>query len=184
MNKAIFLDRDGTIIKDKGYINKINNVSFYNYTFESLRKLQKHYKLFLVTNQQGVSKGIISLSELESIHNYILETLLKEDISIKKIYFCPHNADDNCVCRKPNTLFAELAKKEFSIDLSSSFVIGDHLSDSQFAINSGAKAIYLLTGHGRKHRNRIPVEMLPNIIIKQNLKFAADFILKNYHNKA
>jgi len=179
MNKAIFLDRDGTIIKDKGYINSPKDVIFYDFTFNSLRKLQQDYKLFIVTNQQGIAKGLIDHEELGEIHNYILSRFEEERIRIEKIYYCPHSAEDNCECRKPKTRFVEEAAGEYNIDLKNSYVIGDHLSDALLGYNAGAKGIYVLTGHGPKHLKLIPPEIKHRIIVAKSLKFAVTIILNS-----
>ncbi|MHC1736797.1 MAG: D-glycero-alpha-D-manno-heptose-1,7-bisphosphate 7-phosphatase [Ignavibacteriaceae bacterium] len=183
MNKAIFLDRDGTIIKDKGYINSLKDVVFYDFTFSSLRRLQKYYKLFIVTNQQGIAKGLITYEQLNEIHNYILSKFNAESITIQKIYFCPHSQEDNCECRKPKTKFIREAAEEYNIDLKNSYVIGDHLSDALLGHNSGAKGIYLLTGHGLKHRGSIPPHIESEIIVTKSLKFAVDIILNTKKKK-
>ncbi len=173
MYRAIFLDRDGTIIKDKGYIKKISEVDFYPSCFESLYEAQKYFKLFIVSNQEGISRGKITLEEVTEVNNYILYVLQKNKIKIEKIYFCPHTKEENCICRKPKTYFLDLVKEEFSIDLHKSFVIGDHPSDIQLANNSNATGIYVLTGHGRRHIK----ELEKKIIIKLNLKKAIEYIL-------
>ena len=183
MNKAVFLDRDGTIIQDKGYINSIMDVVFYDFTFSSLRKLQKFYKLFIVTNQQGIAKGLITHEQLDDIHNFILSKFNAENIEIQKIYYCPHSLEDNCECRKPGTKFIREASKEYNLDLKKSYVIGDHLSDALLGHNSGAKGIYLLTGHGLKHRGAIPPHIESEIIITKSLKFAVNIILNTGKKK-
>lgn len=179
MDKAVFLDRDGTIIKDMGYINSVKDIVFYDFTIASLQRLQKYYKLFIVTNQQGIAKGLISHEQLDVIHNFILTKLNAKNIAIQKIYYCPHSQEDNCDCRKPKTKFIIEAAEEFNIDLKTSFVIGDHLSDALLGRNAGAKGIYLLTGHGLKHRNSIPCEIESEIIITKSLKFAVNIILNS-----
>lgn len=151
MNKAIFLDRDGTLIKDRGHINDVKDIVFYDSTFDCLRELQKEYLLFIITNQPGVAKGTIERSNLEMIHAYILQKMSDNGIEIKAIYCCTHSKEERCQCRKPNTFFIDIARKEYSIDIKNSFVIGDHPSDAELAIKSHANGIFLLTGHGRKH---------------------------------
>ncbi len=173
MYKAIFLDRDGTIIRDKGYIRKIKDVDFYPLTFQALLKAQEFFKLFIISNQQGVSLGKISLNELNEVNNYILDILAKKGIKIEKVYYCPHSKKEGCQCRKPKTYFLELASKEFSIDLTQSYVIGDHPSDIKLALNANCKSIYVLTGHGRRHLSEITGE----VIKKTNLKKAIEFII-------
>ena len=179
MKKAIFLDRDGTIIKDKGHINDVNDVSFYDYTFDCLRKLQKNFLLFIITNQPGVSKGLITIDNLKEIHKYILRKMSENGIEIKEIYCCIHKKEDKCLCRKPNTFFIDSATDKYSVDIKNSYVIGDHPSDVQLAINSNTKGIFLLTGHGQKHYHELTSSIKQKIEICRNLRFATRTILKN-----
>lgn len=160
MKPALFLDRDGTLIKDNGYIKDIKKVVFYPFTFDVLRKLQQKYLLFIFTNQAGVGKGLVTMQEMESVNSYFLDQLQQQQINISKVFICPHKKEDLCDCRKPKPYFIDQACNEFEIDLSQSFVIGDHPSDIELGINRGIKGIYLLTGHGRKHFHELTT--LPN----------------------
>ncbi len=175
--EAVFLDRDGTIIKDRGYINNIKNIEFYNYTFSCLRALQDRFLLFIITNQAGVGKGLISQKELDAIHENILKILNSERIKIIDVFVCPHTKEDECHCRKPKTFFIDQAIKKYDIDITASYIIGDHPSDVELAINSGAKGIYLLCGHGLKHYSELG-HIKSKISIKRNLKNATKQILQ------
>lgn len=179
MNRAVFFDRDGTIIKDRGHLNNIKEIVFYNYTFDCLKELQKEFLLFIITNQPGVAKGLIEIENLDIIHNRILNTMNDHGIEIKEIYCCTHKKEDYCLCRKPNTFFIEYAKDKFSIDLEKSFIIGDHPSDIELAIRTKANGIYLLTGHGQKHYRELSVFQKQKIKICPNLKSATQTILKS-----
>ncbi len=97
---AIFLDSDGTIIEDNGYINKTSDVIFYPHIFEALVLLQKHFLLFIITNQSGISKGLISEPEVQGVNKYITETLKAKGIIIFDTFCCPHKNEDNCNCNK------------------------------------------------------------------------------------
>jgi D-glycero-D-manno-heptose 1,7-bisphosphate phosphatase len=180
MKPAIFLDRDGTIIKDNGYIAKMTDIEFYPYTFSCLRQLQKEFLLFIVTNQSGISKGLISHGDVIKIHSHILQKMKANGIVIKEIYYCPHKNEDNCSCKKPQTFFIDEAKAKYSIDILNSYVIGDHPSDVELSINSKAKGVYVLTGHGKKHYAELS-NIKHKIKIHQNLEFAAKSILKVLH---
>jgi D-glycero-D-manno-heptose 1,7-bisphosphate phosphatase len=182
MNRAVFLDRDGTIIKDRGHINDVKDVVFYNYTFDCLKELQKDFLLFIITNQPGVSKGIISVDSLNRIHTYILHKMGEHGIDIKEIYCCTHRKEDNCLCRKPNTVFIDSAKDKYSIDLENSFVIGDHPSDIELAIKIKTNGIFVLTGHGQKHFCELNFHQRQKIRICSNLKSATQTILKSISN--
>jgi len=177
MKPAIFLDRDGTIIKDKGNIGDTKQIEFYNYTFDCLRKLQEKYLLFIITNQPGIAKGIVRHEQVEQVNLFVLNILKDEGVEIKAIYCCPHQKSDNCECRKPKTYFVEKAQKEYLLNLKNSYVIGDHPSDAELAINTEANGIYVLTGHGRKHYNELIEHLKGNTMIKRNLEFATKEIL-------
>ena len=182
MNKAVFLDRDGTIIKDRGHINDLKDIVFYNYTFDCLKELQKEFLLFIITNQPGVAKGIINFVSLNRIHSYILQKMSDHGIDIKEIYCCTHRKEDNCICRKPNTFFIDAANDKYSIDLENSFVVGDHPSDIELAIKVKANGIYVLTGHGQKHFRELNFHQKQKIRIRSNLKSATRTIFKSINN--
>ena len=155
-NAAIFLDRDGTIIEDKGHLSKMSEVVFFQKSFEALLRLRKNYLLFIVTNQPGVARGLISREDVNDVNFGIVKRLNQAGVEIADIYVCPHDRLDNCACIKPNPYFLRKAARYYHIDLQRSFVIGDHPHDIELAENAGAQGIYLLTGHGRRHLAELP----------------------------
>jgi len=179
MKKAVFLDRDGVIIEDSGYIDNIEEVKFFPFTMEVLRKLNEHYELFIVTNQSGIGRGLITEEGVDRVHQYILDELRKNDIEIKELYCCPHINEDKCICKKPNPYFLLEAEKNHNIDIKNSFVIGDHPSDVEFGFSVGATGIYVLTGHGEKHLS----ELQHRELIFDSLKEATEWILKRSETK-
>jgi histidinol-phosphate phosphatase family protein len=169
MKKAIFLDRDGTINKDVGYFCSRDQLKFIPKSLDALKILQKDYTLFIVTNQSGVARGHFTEEELIKFNKEFEDILSQEGIAIEKTYYCPHMGDeDHCRCHKPSTLFLDQAREEYNIDLKSSFVIGDHPHDVEFGHRVGAKGIYVLTGHGKKHREDL-VNIKPPDLIANNL---------------
>ena len=148
---AIFLDRDGTIIEDRGHLRDTSDIIFFPETFEALQKLQEHFLLFIVTNQTGVARGLINLDDVKLVNDGVVAALAEAGIKITKVYVCPHDRSENCVCIKPNPYFLRKAAKDYHLDLRRSFTVGDHPHDIQFAEPVGARGIYLLTGHGDKH---------------------------------
>lgn len=170
---AVFLDRDGTIIEDRGYLRHPKEISFFPETLQSLARLQHSFVLFIVTNQSGVAEGRISLLEVKSVNDYILAHLKKNGIAIRDVYVCPHQRSDNCRCMKPNPYFLLLAAHQYGISLPHSFVIGDHPHDVKFAQNGGATGIYVLSGHGRKHQS----ELQPDVCIANDIAQAVSMIL-------
>lgn len=156
LRPAIFLDRDGTIIEDRGYLRDPSEVRFIPGAAEALAALAETYLLFMVTNQTGVGKGLLTMDEVDIVNQYVRQTLADAGAGIVHTYVCPHLREDNCPCIKPKPHFLELASRDYGIDLAASFAIGDHPHDVTFAENAGARGIYVLTGHGVKHRPELP----------------------------
>jgi histidinol-phosphate phosphatase family protein len=152
--RAVFFDRDGTLIEDLGFLRAVTEVSFYPQAFPALRRLGD-FVLFIVTNQSGIAKGDISSEEARVVNDYIVRCLGEAGIPIRAVYCCPHQRTDECECIKPKPYFPKRAEREHEIDLRRSFVVGDHPSDVELADAVGAKGIYILTGHGVKHRGEL-----------------------------
>jgi D-glycero-D-manno-heptose 1,7-bisphosphate phosphatase len=171
---AVFLDRDGTIIEDNGDLSDPSQVVFFEDTVSSLRRLSAYFALFIVTNQSGIAKGKITTQQVDLVNAYIVSHLQRHGIHIFASYVCPHKREDGCVCIKPNPFFIKKAALKFGIDTEQSFVIGDHPYDVEFAINAGAMAIYVLSGHGMKHRH----ELSKNTVIAAGIREATEIILK------
>ncbi len=144
-NKALFLDRDGVINYDKGYVCKIEDFEFVKGIFETLDYFQKKgFKLFIVTNQSGIGRGYYTLKDFEILNEWMLKELEKRGIKIERVYFCPHAPEEGCFCRKPNIGMFQKAFKEFKIDKKSSWMIGDKLSDTKAAVNAGIENTILI----------------------------------------
>lgn len=128
--KAVFLDRDGVINVDKGYVHKVEDFVWMPGIFDLLKYLQENgYLIFIVTNQSGVGRGYFTKEDIEKLHAWMLSELKKRGIEIKEIKYCPHRPEDNCSCRKPKTkMFEELIKK-YGINPTQSIVIGDKETD-------------------------------------------------------
>lgn len=171
---GVFLDRDGTLIEDRGDLADQSQVVFFKDTITSLQSLCERFYLFMVTNQSGVTKGTISMQEAEGVNAYIESYLRGHGILFKATYVCPHARWSGCHCMKPSPYFLEKAAGDFGVDLGCSFVIGDHPHDVQLAINAGATGIYVLSGHGRKHSHDIPA----GTTVAQGIKEATEIILE------
>lgn len=172
--KALFLDRDGTIIEDRGNLGSPSQVAFFNETFSALRQAAHDYLLFIITNQQCIAEGAVSRQQVDQVNRHVVQVLKKEGVPIREVYVCPHTKEDMCGCRKPRPYFLHKARQDYQLDLSSSFVVGDHPSDVLCATSAGAQGIYVLTGHGKKHRP----ELAPNTLIVQGIDDAIAYILK------
>ncbi|MDD5704338.1 MAG: HAD family hydrolase [Kiritimatiellae bacterium] len=157
---AVFLDRDGTIIEDRGDLSDPAQVVFFKDTVPALRRLAEKFALFVVTNQSGVAKGTITIEDVQRVNDYVEKYLAINGAPIAATYVCPHQRYSDCQCIKPNPYFLKKAEREFGIDLRRSFVIGDHPHDVELATRVEATGIYLLSGHGMKHRADLPVQTI------------------------
>ena len=176
--KAIFLDRDGTLNKDSGYVHKIKDFEILPGVIEGLKMLQDEFIFIIITNQSGIGHGYYTVDDFHAFNNLLVKTLANEGIEIKKTYFCPHLREDNCECRKPKTKFIDDIIDEFDIDIKKSWMIGDHPSDIEFGINAGCKTIFLTTGHGDKHVDELETLGIKSTMICNNFLEAAKQILK------
>jgi histidinol-phosphate phosphatase family protein len=172
---AVFLDRDGTIIEDRGHLFHPAQVEFFSDTVSSLQRLQEHFDLFIVTNQSGVAKGAISIQDVACVNYHIVSHLAEFGVRIVATYVCPHDRTDRCSCIKPKPYFLRKAEKDHCIDLQYSFVIGDHPHDVEFAMEVGANGIYVLSGHGMKHREGLSRDTA----VVAGIREAADLILSH-----
>ena len=143
MNKAVFLDRDGVINKErKDYVKTIDELEIFENISKCIQELKKnHYLVIVVTNQSAINRGLTSIQKINDIHNKIQNFLLKFNTKIDAFYFCPHRPDENCLCRKPNSQMIIQASNDFDIDLQSSWMIGDNDSDVLAGQNAGCKSI-------------------------------------------
>ena len=155
MTKAVFLDRDGTIVEDRGHLYDPAQVVFLPGAVEALRRLQEEFLLFVVTNQSGIAKQEITRRDADRVNEYVVGVLAKAGVRIAEVYVCPHNREDGCECIKPKPYFLRLAAERYGLDLAASFTVGDHPHDVELARAVGARGIYVLTGHGRKHRGEL-----------------------------
>lgn len=149
--KAVFLDRDGTInagIPFHERVDSVDKVLLLPNTLEALQRLAqlKDYKVFFVTNQAGIAEGLISLEQFNEINNEVLRQIAPSGIHIAKSYLCPHGEGSTCECRKPKPKLLQDAAREFDIDLSQSWMIGDRPSDVMTGVNAGTKTILVKTG--------------------------------------
>ncbi len=179
--QAVFLDRDGTINEQMGYINHISRFRMLPKTNEAIKILNQHdYLVIVITNQSGVSKGYFPIDLVYEVHNYMENLLKKSNAYIDAIYFCPHSPDEGCICRKPKTGMIEMACRDLPIDISQSYLVGDMCVDMELARNAKLKGIMVKTGYGLGEiKYRLPNTYLKPVYIADDLLSAVKWILKN-----
>ena len=154
--KALFLDRDGVVIKYIPYLFKLEQVELPFGAGEALKQWQDAgYLLILITNQAGVGRGYYDLKHVTSVHNYICKEYKKYGVKFYDIFMCPHHPDNKCSCRKPSPQMLIDASIKHNIVLSESFFIGDSLSDVESALNANCRPVLLLTGKGQNSLKRM-----------------------------
>jgi len=143
--KALFLDRDGIINIDHGYVSKIEDFKFTDGIFDLIRLFSDAgYLIFVVTNQSGIGRGYYSEEDFTTLTDWMIKEFKKKELKIEKVYYCPHSPEDKCHCRKPQTGMIEQALEEQPLDLAHSWLIGDKQSDIDLARNAGiGQSIYI-----------------------------------------
>jgi D-glycero-D-manno-heptose 1,7-bisphosphate phosphatase len=174
--RAVFLDRDGTLNEDPGYIGEPEKVKLYPNTGETLSLLKNdlNFSLIVISNQSGIGRGLITRENVDAVNRKVNGLLKQFDVEIDAFYYCPYHPDYNtpeeCICRKPSPEMVLKAAKDFNIDLKDSYLIGDAASDIECGINSGVKTILVKTGYGKESfytlqkLNKIPTFVAENIL--------------------
>ena len=182
MIKAVFLDRDGTLIYEKPgvYLSDPAQVRLYKSTKPALELLSKNgFKLFMVSNQSGIGRGYFTEKEVNRVHAH-LRNLLKP-VRLEEIVFCPHAPDAHCACRKPQPKMGLTLIKKYRIDPTKSYMIGDKKADVEFGHALGCKAVLVTTANGKNHLKKYP-QLRPEKVAA-NLLNAAKFIVKDSEQK-
>lgn len=147
MMNTLFLDRDGVVNEQivGGYVESVDQFVFKDLFFDAMKLLRPCFKhIILVTNQQGIGKKICTQAQVDAVHSFMQMRLLSQHTPMDAIYCCPHLASDHCDCRKPNIGMALQARNDFpDIDFSDSVMVGDSLSDMQFAFNAGIQPVHV-----------------------------------------
>ena len=162
-SKAVFLDRDGTIIEDSGYINSPEQIKFIPGSIEAIKKLNEAgYKVVIISNQAGIARELLSENMLQTIDKIIHREVLSGGGHIDASYYCPHHPEhgvypykQDCECRKPHPGLIKKAVKDQDLELAGSFMGGDKSSDIETGKRAGVKTVFVRTGHGQNEEKKL-----------------------------
>ena len=150
LRRAAFLDRDGTICEEMGYVNHVDRLQIFPFAAAAIRRLNDAgVPVIVVTNQSGVARNIFPESLVHQVHKKMTNELAARGARIDAIYFCPHKTEDACECRKPNPGLLERAAHEHALDLRASWIVGDRYADLEMGHTVGTRGILVMSGYGR-----------------------------------
>jgi D-glycero-D-manno-heptose 1,7-bisphosphate phosphatase len=181
MNRAVFIDRDGTMIAEKNYLRRPEEVEIFPATRIGLKKLSDAgFKLFIVSNQSGVGRGYFTIADVEKVNRHLCAELAREGIRLEKIYIAPEAPEQPSRGRKPSPQFLFDARDEFNLNLAESFMVGDKLIDLECGWNASVKKSMLVrTGYGAEVE-RAAAGKFASAVIVNDLNGAADWILDSF----
>jgi D-glycero-D-manno-heptose 1,7-bisphosphate phosphatase len=177
---AVFLDRDGTIAEEIGYLNHLSRFQMYPFSAAAIRRLNDAgLPVVVVTNQSGVARGFFPEELVHRVHERMIAELAAGGARLDAIYFCPHSSADDCACRKPRPGMLVRAAREHRLDLRGSWMVGDRYADLEMAHAVGSRSILVLSGYGRGEYewNRSNWKRQPGHVV-ENLEKAVEIILK------
>ena len=185
MTGAVFLDRDGTLIEEVGYLDRVERVALYPYAADAIRALNRAgIPVVMVTNQSGVARGFFTEAVVDDVHQHIAGLLAQGGARIDAYYHCPHHPDGcvapfavRCECRKPGRALVDRAAREFGIDPAQSFTVGDRWVDIGLARTIGGRGVLVRTGYGAGEEHKLPPDGLRAHAVVDNLIEAASWIL-------
>jgi len=184
-NKAVFLDRDGTLNFDPGYLGNPKNLKLFPDSGNVLAELKNkhHFKLIVISNQSGIARGIITEEEVISVNKELNKKLLEFNVQIDAFYYCPFHPDfsskEECLCRKPSPKMIFDAARDFNINLSNSYFIGDSASDIKAGKSADLITILVKTGYGAESISILQKENNFPSFVANNLIEACKFIINN-----
>jgi D-glycero-D-manno-heptose 1,7-bisphosphate phosphatase len=184
-SRAVFLDRDGTLIEEVGYLDRPTRVTLYPWAADAIRALNlAGLRLVLVTNQSGVARGFFTEATVDQVHRHIADRLALRGAHIDAYYYCPHHPDGSvprytraCDCRKPGRGLVDRAARELGVDPRRSFTVGDRWLDVALARTIGARGVLVRTGYGADEEGRPPAGLSADAVVN-NLAEAASWILE------
>jgi D-glycero-D-manno-heptose 1,7-bisphosphate phosphatase len=184
--RAVFLDRDGTLIEEVGYLQRVEQVALYPWSIDAVRLLNRAgFRVVVATNQSGVARGYFTEAVVNDVHRHIAALLAEGGAHIDAYYYCPHHPEGSvepytrrCECRKPGRGLVDRAAREFAIDPAQSFVIGDRWQDIRLARAVGARGVLVRTGYGEAEEAQAAPEIVPDAVA-DNLIDAIGWILRS-----
>jgi D-glycero-D-manno-heptose 1,7-bisphosphate phosphatase len=178
MNRAVFLDRDGTLIVEKKYLHRPEDVELFPGAGAALKRISDAgFKLIIVTNQSGIGRGYYTLAEAERVNDRVCADLAPDGVRFEKIYIAPEAPDQPSRVRKPSPQFLFDARDEFGLTLAESFMVGDKLIDLECGWNAGVKKCILVrTGYGAELERTSPERLAPAVVV-DDLSQMAEWIL-------
>ena len=182
--RAVFLDRDGTIIEEVGYLDRPERVELFPWTIDAVRVLNRAgLAVVLVSNQSGVARGFFTEDVVDAVHQRMADLLAEGGARIDAYYYCPHHPDgkvpelaQKCDCRKPGRGLVDRAVKELGIDPLRSFVVGDRWLDVALGRAVGAQSVLVRTGYGASEEQKRPADLAADAVV-DNLIAATSWIL-------
>ena len=188
---AVFLDRDGTLIEEVGYLDRPERVELYPWATAAVRALNRAgVRIVMVTNQSGIARGFFTEATLQRVHDRIAELLARGGAHIDAYYYCPHHPDGTvaalaraCDCRKPGRALVDRAVESFGIAPARSFAVGDRWFDVALARTVGAKGVLVRTGYGAQEEQRPTAGVVPHVVV-DNLVEAGSWILGQLRNRS
>lgn len=179
---AVFLDRDGTINEQMGYINHLSRFVLLPQVIPAIRRLnQAGLKVVVISNQSGAARGYFPESLVAEVHAEMKNLLSAGGAHLDGIYSCLHGPDEGCACRKPKPGLIHQAARDLGLDLDRSYMVGDRLLDVQTAVNAGVKGILVLTGYGRgEYAYLAPASKVKPVYVAADLLDAAEWIIKDW----
>jgi D-glycero-D-manno-heptose 1,7-bisphosphate phosphatase len=182
--RAVFLDRDGTLIEEVGYLGQVERVALYPWSIDAVRLLNRAgFRVIVTTNQAGVARGYFTEAVVDGIHQHIAKLLAEGGAHIDAYYYCPHHPDarieayrQRCECRKPGRALIDRAVRELGVDPARSYVIGDRWLDIEMARRAGARGVLVRTGYGVSEEPSPPPDVAADAVA-DNLIGAVSWIL-------
>jgi D-glycero-D-manno-heptose 1,7-bisphosphate phosphatase len=179
---AVFLDRDGTINEEMGYINHLSRFRLLPQVVPAIRRLNEAgFKVVIVTNQSGAARGYFPASLVAEVHEHLKALLAAAGAHLDGIYSCLHSPEENCACRKPRPTLIQQAARDLDLDLTRSFAVGDRYRDVETAANAGVKGILVLTGYGQGEYEYLgAAQEVQPIQVAPDLGEAVEWILQDF----